>query len=104
MRSSASDLIRKMRPRGESISVPSSAKVGQEARQSPQWTHWLTPSTERPWSASGRGDSWIACAIRSLLSRPRALDADGEAAGVQHVLRVELGLDPPHDAPGRTRV
>jgi hypothetical protein len=39
MRPSASDLTRKMRPRGESISVPSSENVGQEARQRPQWTH-----------------------------------------------------------------
>src|SRR5438034_1149765 len=87
--------MRKMRPRGESISVPSSENVGQEARQSPQWTHWLTPSTESPWSVS---------AIRPFRSRPRALDAGDEAAGVQHVLRVELGFDPPHDAAGRARV
>jgi len=62
--------MRKMRPRGESISVPSSENVGQDARQSPQWTHWLTPSTESPWSVSGpgifAGDSWTVCAIRPL--------------------------------------
>jgi hypothetical protein len=27
-----------MRPRGESISTPSTAKVGQVGRQKPQWT------------------------------------------------------------------
>ena len=43
----------KMRPRGESISVPSSENVGQYARQSPQWTHWLTPSTDSPCRLSG---------------------------------------------------
>src|SRR5207237_3578284 len=53
MRPSASALIVKMRPRGESISVPSSENVGQYARQSPQCTHWFTPSTESPCSASG---------------------------------------------------
>jgi hypothetical protein len=45
--------MRKMRPRGESISVPSSEKVGQDARQRPQCTHWCTPSTESPDSVSG---------------------------------------------------
>jgi hypothetical protein len=53
MRPSASDLMMKMRPRGESISVPSSENVGQYARQSPQWTHWLTPSTDSPCRLSG---------------------------------------------------
>src|SRR5262249_62228724 len=53
MRPSASDLIMKIRPRGESISVPGSENVGQYARQSPQWTHWLTPSTDSPCRLSG---------------------------------------------------
>jgi len=53
IRPSASDLMMKMRPRGESISVPSSENVGQYARQSPQWTHWLTPSTDSPCRLSG---------------------------------------------------
>ena len=53
MRPSASDLTMKIRPRGESISVPSSENVGQEARQRPQCTHWFTPSTESPCSVSG---------------------------------------------------
>ena len=45
--------MRKMRPRGESISVPSSENVGQYARQRPQWTHWFTPSTESPCRVNG---------------------------------------------------
>src|SRR5206468_886222 len=98
MRPSASDLIVKMRPRGESISVPSSEKVGQYARQSPQWTHWLTPSTESPWrfnTPAGAGaDVWVGVLTRA------SSDPGDEAPGVQDVAGIELRLDPLHDAPG----
>src|SRR5262249_56025068 len=95
MRPSASDFTRKMRPRGESISVPSSENVGQYARQSPQCTHWFTPSTESPWrfrTPAGAGvEVWVDVVIRG------SSDSRDEAAGVQDVAGVELRLDPLHD-------
>src|SRR5688500_9297141 len=84
MRPSARDLMRKMRPRGESISVPSSEKVGHEARHRPQCTHELTPSTDRPCSASGGGGTTAGTWLTS--------DACHEAAGVEDVAGIQLLL------------
>ena len=79
MRPSARDFTRKIRPRGESISVPSSANVGQYARQSPQWTHWFTPSTESPCSVSGVGVAGAAVTVSSLIDLAGGLERRADA-------------------------
>src|SRR5512134_2541614 len=91
MRPSASDLISRMRPRGESISVPSSEKVGQYGRQSPQCTQRSTPSTLSPWRASGTGGlASVTCAIAS--------DASHEPPRVEDAAGIEALLDALHEA------
>src|SRR5690349_24427336 len=95
MRPSASDFTRKIRPRGESISVPSTENVGQYARHRPQCTHWLTPSTLSPWSVSGADGGDVEVVIS---------DTRDEPAGVEHVVGVELGLDALHESAGHSRI
>src|SRR5262245_24308207 len=102
IRPSASDLIMKIRPRGESISVPRSENVGQYARQRPQCTHWFTPSTVSPCRAS----DGVPDVIRSPLNLdvPWPSNISHETAGIEDVARVELALDPLHDPSRGARV
>src|SRR5712692_5214410 len=75
-----------MRPRGESISTPSSRYVGQAFRQRPQWTQRARSD------CAGR-----SCAIESS-------ETIVEAPMVKELLRVERLLDPGHDLQLRSRI
>ena len=97
--------MRKIRPRGESISVPSSENVGQFARQNPQCTHWLSAprrdTAVQPGAAGlggGSGRRVVTPGVRLGRQIPPT-----KRPGVEDALGVELGLDPLHDAPGRAR-
>src|SRR5262249_10227223 len=88
-----------MRPRGESGSWPSSAYVGQVGRQNPQWTHWSScpysssASTGAPLAATGRVSGVAIAAATS--------DPAHEAARIETPVRIEPGLEPPHERDGR---
>src|SRR5262245_66128044 len=96
-----------MRPRGESGSWASSAYVGQLGRQRPQCTHWRSS----PYSSSERtpdrpapaldGLAGVATGIAVVMSSPSPSDPAHEAARVENTLRVELGLQPLHEAEAR---
>src|SRR5579885_621142 len=74
-----------MRPRGESISTPSSRYVGQAFRHKPQWTQ----------------RSRSACCGASTLAA--ASDAAIESSRIQQMTRVEQVLHPLHDLKVRAK-
>src|SRR5678815_1509253 len=91
----------KIRPRGESISVPSSENVGQYARQSPQCTHWLTPSTDSPCRLSGLAAVGCDAGVVSILSSSlvyRRTSAGGAPAPRRPAARTTLFIGAPRPA------
>src|SRR2546425_8095768 len=90
--------IKRMRPRGESISTPRTAKVGHVGRQRPQCTHRAIRSSEGA-SAFGYGKNARGADLRGLRgAKPSSTRlANGGAARLEHPGGVEGVLQPLHE-------
>src|SRR5439155_10732469 len=75
--------MRRIRPRGESISTPSTAYVGQLGRQKPQWTHRCRRSfagaSPLRYSLKARGETVLANDRSSGLEDARWIEGRLEA-------------------------
>ena len=93
MRPSARDLMRKMRPRGESISVPSSGE-GRAVGEAEAAVHAAVDALD---ALAVEGQRTRRRVGASRWRAPWRLDAAHEAPGVQDARGIQLGLEPLHD-------